>query len=567
MTNANKRNWLAHIPSATGLGGGETFRWPSTRSFAVLILLLTTAIGWASEARATTSINKQFTAATIDPGNISKFRITIANTSIITLTAAAVTDNLPAPVIIASPANITNTCGFSGVTATPGSSQIKLTGGTIPANTGADGQCYFELDVTSTTAGNHINTIPANGPANGFTPGGNTSGYQATENTVTVTNTTPASATLSVRGLSPPTGTKSFIPATRNAGETSTLTIVLTNPASNNTTLPLTTFTDALPSGMKVAATPAASVVCTGTGAVNGVFAPATNNTTLIMTGGTIGGASGSGGTCTLTVNVTATTNLSTATLTNTVLSGGIGNTRGLTSAPFSGALTVNTPIGLTKSFSPATVGPNQDSLLTITVTNNSTSVPLTITSLTDTLPTLSSPTRAVTVGDVVTTPPTSTCTTGGTPFTFSPTPVQGNTSFTITNAVVGIAAARTCTITIPVRGSVSTATADSVFNNNIPANAISNPNGYASPTTGNVPLTVRPNLIVSKSASPTSVAPGVPTTYTVTINNWSGVDLTSVNFSETLPLSNSGGFQMVLAPDPPSTLPPLARSRRRAAR
>ena len=515
------------------------------------LLLLSVGLGSATDALATTSINKQFTAATIDPANISKFRITIANTSIVTLTAAAVTDNLPAPVIIASPANITNTCGFSGVTAAPGSSQIKLTGGTIPANTGADGQCYFELDVTSTTAGNHINTIPADGPTSGFTPGGDTAGYQATENTVTVTNTTPASATLSVRGLSPPTGTKTFSPATRYAGETSTLTIVLTNPASNNTTLPLTTFTDTLPSGMKVAATPAASVACTGTGAVNGTFAPAADDTTLTMTGGTIGGASGSGGTCTLSVNVTATTNLATATLTNTVLSGGIGNTRGLTSAPFSGALTVNTPIGLTKSFSPATVGPNQDSILTITVTNNSTSLPLTITSLTDTLPTLASPARAVTVGDVVTRPPTSTCTTGGTPFTFSPTPVQGNTSFTITNAVVGVTGARTCTITIPVRGSVGTATANSVFNNNIPANAISNPNGYASPTTGNVPLTVAPNLVVTKTRSPANAAPGVFTTYTVTINNWSGVDLTSVNYTDTLPVSNTGGYQMVLAAAP----------------
>jgi len=131
--------------------------------------------------------------------HISKFRITLANTSVVALTAAAVTDILPAQITVSNPPHIVNTCGFSGVTADFGTSKLVLTGGGVPANTAP----------TQTVAG-----------------------YQALENATTVRNTTPASATLEVRGLSPPTGVKSFTPPTINAGETSTLT--LTNGGSDS---------------------------------------------------------------------------------------------------------------------------------------------------------------------------------------------------------------------------------------------------------------------------------------------------------------------------------------------
>ena len=223
------------------------------RQSILFVLFLLINLGCIGQAWATTSINKQFTPATINPGDTSKFRITIYNTALVSLTNAAVTDNLPAQITINSTPNITNSCGFTGVTATSGSSQIKLTGGTIPANNGSvDGQCYFEIDVSATASGNWVNTIPANGPNNGFTPGGDIAGYQATENSTTVTNTTSASATLSVLTLTSPSGTKSFSPSSVYAGETSTLTITLTNNVAT-TTLPLTTFTDPFPTGMVVA--------------------------------------------------------------------------------------------------------------------------------------------------------------------------------------------------------------------------------------------------------------------------------------------------------------------------
>ncbi len=512
--------------------------WLVMRQTLALLFLLA-GLGWAGGALAATTLNKQVTPATINPADISKFRITIANSSSVSLTAAAVTDNLPAQVTIAATPNIVNTCGFTGVTATPGTAVVKLTGGAIPARvSGVDGQCYFELDVTATSVGNWINTIPANGPANGFTPGGNVAGYQATENTVTVTNTSPASATLSVTALNPPTGSKSFAATTTSAliGEPVPMTIVLTNPSGNGAaTLPLTTFNDNLPAGMQVAPTPNASVDCTtqGTGGVNGAFTPSAGATTLTLTGGVIGGVSGvNPGICTLKVNVVvnAITNGNTnQTFTNSLAAGAIGNTRGLTSAAFSANLRINTPIGLTKTVLIGTVGTNQDSTLRIDISNSSTINPLTVTSLTDTLP------SGLTVGNVTASPPTIDCATGGgTNGTFNPTLAQGDTAITIVNAVVGITGTtRRCRIQVPVR-----AAAYGNYVNSIPANAVINPNNYTSPTTS-ATLRVSPVATITKAFNPnssTNMQQGESSTLTVTFGNGAGIPLTNVTVTDILP-------------------------------
>lgn len=500
-------------------------------------------------ASAATSINKQFMPATGNPGDISLLTITLYNDDTVHgLTAAALTDNMPSAITISSPVTYTNTCGFTGVSAVAGSSQIILTGGSVPTKVGnVIGQCYFAINVVSTTPGNWINTIPANGPSNGFIVGGNIPGYQALDNSVVITNTTIGTATLAVNTLSPPTGSINFNPATIYAGDTSTLTIVLTNPATNKTTMPLTTFTDgspSLPTGMKVAPTPAANVNCTGTGAMNGTFAPAAGATTLTMTGGTIGGDSVSGGTCTLTVNVVGTTTLATTPLTNSVATGAIGNTRGLSSVAFSNNLTVKTPIVVTKSFFPTAVGPNQDSILTITISNASVGNPLTITSIKDTLPTTPNP---MTVGNITATPATITCTGDGISGTFSPALVQGATSLTMVGATA--AASGSCSIKVPVRViSVGTATANTTYTNNIASNTVLNPNSYANLAKTAV-LTVYPNMSVTKTSSPTTVAPAVPVTYTIVINNYSSADLTGVTLTDNLPTSTIiSGYQMVLA-------------------
>ena len=507
------------------------------------------AVFAALPAYATVTVNKQFTPATIDPGDVSVLRISFFNSSLVPLTAAAVTDNLPAQIAIANPPNVNDTCGFATVTAVSGAQRITTVGGTIPAGTGTtDGSCYIEVNVGSIMAGNWPNTIPANGPSNGFTPGGTTSGFQATENTVTVTNTTPATATLSVRGLSNPTVNKTFAPSPGLQGDPIALTITLTNP-NTLSTIPLTTFTDPLPSGMVVASPPSETVNCTGTGAVNGTASDAAGSSSVTLTGGVIGMA----GTCVVTVNVVVSTITGTSqTFSNTVPLNAIGNTRGLGSAAFTRTEVVNSPIGVAKAFVTASGGNtaianpipvNSVFWLRIDITNASSLTTLNLTSFVDTFPT--TPVGMQTAAGT----PVVDCVTngGGTNGTIvapagSGSFSAGATSFELVGGSVGTSGGtRRCRIYVPV-----TLTAAGSFVNTIPVNAVGNSNGFNSPT-ASATANANAQLTVAKTVNSGSAAPGQPVTFTITINNYSGGAVTGVTLNDTLPIVLAT-YQMVIA-------------------
>jgi uncharacterized repeat protein (TIGR01451 family) len=94
-----------------------------------------------SAACATTSINHQFSPSVINQGDNSLYTITITNDSTTPLTDAKATiflDNtVGAPntsgsnVKIANGTVLSNTCGFTGVTAAADDNKIILTGGTV----------------------------------------------------------------------------------------------------------------------------------------------------------------------------------------------------------------------------------------------------------------------------------------------------------------------------------------------------------------------------------------------------------------------------------------------------
>ena len=118
----------------------------------------------------------------------------------------------------------------------------------------------MEVDVTSATPGNLINTIPAWGGSPTY--GGQGLSAQTIDpnsgTTVDIHNN-PAppqdgtsSATLNVVGVQSPTLSKSFNPNTIGVGGKSKLTITLHNTDILNP-LTQTTFTDALPSGLTLA--------------------------------------------------------------------------------------------------------------------------------------------------------------------------------------------------------------------------------------------------------------------------------------------------------------------------
>ncbi len=96
---------------------------------------------------------KAFAPDPITVGGVSTLTFTVDNTgSAIAATALAFSDNLPAAVTVANPSNAASSCG-GAVTATPGSTVITFTGGTV----GATATCTVTVDVVSTLVGTYVN--------------------------------------------------------------------------------------------------------------------------------------------------------------------------------------------------------------------------------------------------------------------------------------------------------------------------------------------------------------------------------------------------------------------------
>ena len=310
-------------------------------------------------------MNKSFTPFTIEPGGISRLAVTIYNPNEFDLTNAAWTDNLASiqpGIFIANPANISNTCGGS-VSASPGGTTLSLSGGTVPRQVGATpGSCTVSVDVTSTTMGNIINTIPA-GALSSNGGGG------------TVTNTFPASATLHVDVVNSPTLSKSFSPNTMLVGQISQLTIRIRNN-DFDTALTQASLTDQLPANVVLANPVSSSLSTFGSSAT---LSATVGGSTITLTNSTIPANS----TCTIRVNVTSTVS---GVYTNTIPANALQNQQGLTnSAPASANLNVQ-DVGLAKSFSPPNFQAGGTSTLTITL-RNPTGSPYTGVNLSDTLP------------------------------------------------------------------------------------------------------------------------------------------------------------------------------------
>ncbi|KIQ55545.1 DUF7933 domain-containing protein [Meiothermus taiwanensis] len=105
------------------------------------------------------SLSKAFSPASIPVGSTSTLSITLTNPNPTPATlSAALVDNLPAGLVVASPANASTTCPSGSVSTTPGSSSVTLAAGAqIPAN----GSCTVSVSVTASTPGSYTNTLAA----------------------------------------------------------------------------------------------------------------------------------------------------------------------------------------------------------------------------------------------------------------------------------------------------------------------------------------------------------------------------------------------------------------------
>jgi LPXTG-site transpeptidase (sortase) family protein len=480
-------------------------------------MLIFTNSGFAVQAQGLSfpaEINKSFTPIATQSGGVSRLNVNIYNPNSFPLSNASWTDNLVGVqpgLSIANLTNVTNSCGGS-VTATPGSTTLSLSGGTVPAQVGSTpGQCTVGIDVTATSAGNLINTIPAG--ALSSTGGG-----------VSVTNTTPASATLIVIGTDSPVVSKSFSPNTVFVGEPGVLTITINN-TNSSTSLTQTSLTDDLPAGVVIAdpALPANALQNCGASA-SLVASPGGSSITL--NNATVAPSPD----CTVRVNVISSVP---GVYTNTIPANAITTQQGVTNvSPASASLNVQT-VGVEKAFSPTSFQAGDITTLTITL-QNPTSSAYTGVNLSDTLP--------GTVLTVVDGTATTTC--GGTVTTTLPRTVTliGGTipAGSITNP-------GTCTISVQV-----TAPADATaatFTNIIPPDSLVTNQGVTNVLSATAPVTVYEvgtGILSSKSFTPSTIDAGGNSRLRINMRAPADTALTNFTLTDNLPagvvISNSQG-------------------------
>ncbi|MGH8173429.1 MAG: hypothetical protein ACREPX_09785 [Rhodanobacteraceae bacterium] len=297
----------------------------------------------------------------------------------------------------------------------------------------------------------------------------------------------------------PPTVTKAFAPATVLPGDTTTLTITLTNDAAVPADL-TAALTDPLPPGLFVAPTPNASSDCGGV-----VTATAgSTDVTLDSAGSTISAAAA----CTVVVDVVVG---GVGSFVNTIDLGAWQTSIGSNTAPATATVST-TPIAptMTKEFAPATVLPDAPSTLTITLANGN-AVPTGLTaSVTDTFP----------AGLVVAATPNASTTCGG-----ALDATAGSDHVTLDIGAV-IPANGTCTISVDTSASLPGS-----YANSIPIGALQTSAG-SNAASADATLVVPAPPTLAKTFSPPITTVGLPSTLMITLAN---TNATPVNLTSAL--------------------------------
>ena len=308
-------------------------------SLVVVTLLAISA--WGSAAFAQPTFTKSFQPSTIGPGSATTLQFTINNGSGgVPVTSLDFTDNLPAGVTLATPANATSTCAGGTLTALDGGSSISYTDGAVAAG----GNCTISAQVTSSTPGTHTNTSGA------LTSDAGNSGSASADLTVVTSR---------------PGFSKSFSPSIVAFGGRSTLTFTIDNTTNSSPANDLS-FLDNLPVGMTIAAPSNASTSC-GTEVIPATLTAVagSNFISLFANGVSSFPALAAGATCTVIVDVIGG---SVGVLINT--SGEL-TSFGQSSGKATAALTVtNDRIALGKSFIGDPVGAGDNVTLEFTITN-----------------------------------------------------------------------------------------------------------------------------------------------------------------------------------------------------
>ncbi|MCB1589865.1 MAG: DUF11 domain-containing protein, partial [Xanthomonadales bacterium] len=254
----------------------------------------------------------------------------------------AITDTLPAGLLLASPPATSNSCGGS-LQALAGGSSVMLSGGTVAAGS----SCAVSFDVVAGSSGSLLNTTSVLTTDAGSVP--------------------PASASLQVEPQ--PTLSKAFAPTQIFVGGQASVVLTIDNPGA----LALTNvaLTDDLPIGLLLTASPNAQTDCGGTLTAGAGAATVSLNS----------GALVAGGSCTISFDVQASV---VGDLTNTTapLQSSAGGTPTATAT-----LRVNPVPAFSKRFEPELILADQTTTVILTIDNSASTLPVTGMSFSDDLP------------------------------------------------------------------------------------------------------------------------------------------------------------------------------------
>ena len=293
------------------------------------------------------SVSMAFSPPAIDQGGVSRLTHTLSNGAAVEATGVALSDRLPADVVVADPPDAQTTCTGGRLTAAAGGDTIAYSDGALAAGA----SCTIAVDVTSALAGPYPN---------------------GTESvTSSLGTSTAAEATLTVDPAEAPGFAKAFSPARVDPGGISRLTFAIDN-AANLIAVGSLAFTDVFPDGLVVADPPNAETSCGGT------FAPAASAASLAFSGGSVA----SGEACTIAVDVQA---LRPGALEN--LSGVLASDLPVTTPGAGATLTVDEdPLSVSMAFEPPAIVQGEVSRLTYTLDNGA-AVEATSVALSDRLP------------------------------------------------------------------------------------------------------------------------------------------------------------------------------------
>lgn len=500
--------FTSRINSVSNVTATSTATMPTAASAPTTSVTVT-----AAALAAPTISTMAFSASPIVVGSgSSTLTISIKNNDVATpLTSVGWSSNAFSTGLVATAAPVITTAAACGAGATASmdvtNTILTFAGGTLAPN----GICTLTVVVKGTQQGVLSSAIAAS----------------AITTAEGATNAAAATASVTVSGL---TVSKAFKMGAAtvtdiNVGETATLLITINNPSTTESynNVAMTDSFSVFGTALQIAATPNASTTCIG-----GVVTAVAGTQVVSLSGGSlpIGVSS-----CTVQVDVTAAaiTTSKTNTIaasTTTASSAGAGVTatsvsNGSTvwnSAAATANLLVSTianPTFSVKTFGTSPIFMGQNSLLTISVTNNDATATLNNVTWTDTFPTGLVTTGAATITSA---PAASTC---GTP--------------TISGAGLGyvsfsggtIPPGAVCTFTINVTG-----TAENVgYSNQIGINAISTTEGVKNSVASPAATLQVKSLVLSKSFT-TPVGVGAVSTLTLNITNntttaYSGIALT----------------------------------------